>query len=334
MVRILLGGAPLAQGELAEILELAGVEPALLGSSQKRISTRQLAIIWSEMERAADDPNLGLHLGELPDGLPSGHVLFSAMLNSPTLGQALHRYCRFHDIMGDFVQPHLIAGSSTTVLTISARGRVTLHRQHVECIFCLLVSILGHLSPEVFQGQGQVSFVHHRPDDISEHLRIFGPAVHFARPENQLAFARTYLEQPIVPADEELLGVLEQYAERLLRRIRQSETWSGKVAELLGRNLCDGKLGLPEVARRLAVSQRTLQARLKEESTTYQAILDSVRRQLATAYLEDDTVSLAEIAFLLGYADQSAFNHAFRKWTGDSPLSFRERQRAKTPATS
>ncbi len=323
MVRILLGGAPLAHGELAEILRIAGIEPSLLGSSQKRISTRQLAIIWTEMERAADDPNLGLHLGELCDGLPSGHVLFSAMLNSPTLGQALQRYCRYHDIMGDFVQPTLEERETNTVLRLSTREGVTLHRQHVECIFCLVVCVFKYLSPAVFHGE--VSFTHSRPTDISEHLRIFGSTVHFGRAENTLTFERTYLEQPIAPADEELLGVLEQYAERLLQRIRQSKTWSGKVAELLSRTLCDGKPSLPEVARLLAVSQRSLQSKLKEEKTTYQAILDNVRQQLATDYLENEALSLTEIAFLLGYADQSAFNHAFRKWTGDSPLRYRER---------
>jgi AraC-like DNA-binding protein len=323
LVRILLGGAPLAHGELAEILRIAGIEPSLLGSSQKRISTRQLAIIWTEMERAADDPNLGLHLGELRDGLPSGHVLFSAMLNSPTLGQALQRYCRFHDIMGDFVQPTLEERGNNTFLRLSTRSRVALHRQHVECIFCLVVSVFKQLSPAIFNGE--VSFANSRPTDISEHLRIFGSAVHFGRPENTLTFERTYLEQPIAPADEELLGVLEQYAERLLQRIRQSETWSGKVAEQLSRTLCDGKPNLPEVARLLAVSQRSLQGKLKEENTTYQAILDDVRQQLATAHLENDALSLTDIAFLLGYADQSAFNHAFRKWTGDSPLRYRER---------
>ena len=323
MVRILLGGAPLAKGELASILRLAGIEPSLLGNSQQRIPTRQLGVIWTEMERAADDPNLGLHLGELRDGLPSGHVLFSAMLNSPTLGQALERYCRFHDIMGDFIQPHMAARGDTTVLKPAARGRVILHRQHVECIFCLLVSIVAHLSaapPKV-----EVRFAHRRPADISEHLRIFGRAVHFAQPENELAFERAYLELPIVAADEELLAVLEQYAERLLCRIRPAQTWSGKVAELLSRTLCDGKPRLAEVAGLLAVSRRSLQAKLKEEGTTYQAVLDSVRQELAVACLEDERLSLAEIAFLLGYADQSAFNHAFRKWTGDSPLRFRER---------
>ncbi|MFC1706575.1 AraC family transcriptional regulator [Planctomycetota bacterium] len=323
MVRILLGGAPLAEGKVAEILRLAGIEPSLLGTPQKRISTRQLAMMWSELERAADDPNLGLHLGELRDGLPAGHVLFSAMLNSPTLGQALERYCRFHDIMGDFVQPQVAVHGNVVVLSLSTRSRVTLHRQHVECIFCLLVSILSHLSTATFKGE--VRFSHRCPADISEHLRIFGPDVHFAQPRNELAVERTYLELPVAAADEELLGVLEQYAERLLQRVRPTRTWSGKVAELLSRTLCDGKPRLAQVAQPLAISERSLQEKLKEEGTTYQVILDSVRRQLAIAYLAEDKLSLAEIAFVLGYADQSAFSHAFRKWTSDTPLRFRKR---------
>jgi len=78
----------------------------------------------------------------------------------------------------------------------------------------------------------------------------------------------------------------------------------------------------------LAVSQRSLQAKLKAEGTTYQAVLDGVRRQLATAYLEDDTLSFTEVALLLGFADQSEFPHAFRRWTGDSPLRYQERARS------
>jgi AraC-like DNA-binding protein len=322
MMRILLGGVPLPRGELVDILRAAGVEPSLLDSPQKRISTRQLAVIWTEVERAAGDPDLGLHLGELREGLPSGHVLSSAMANSPTLGQALERYCRYHDIMGDFVQPTLKTRGPMTVLGLTALSGVTLLRQHVEFIFSFVVSILGHLSSA--QPMLEVRFAHDRPHDVSEHLRIFGSAVNFAQPHNELGFHRTYLETSITSADEGLLPHLEQYAESLLRRIRPA-TWSGRVAELLSRTLCDGKPSLAQVAGELAVSQRSLQGKLREEGTTYQAVLDRVRRELATVYLESGSMSLAEIAFLLGFSDQSAFNHAFRKWTGDSPLRFRER---------
>ncbi len=323
LVRILLGGAPLAQGAVADILEQAGIDPSLLGRSHERIPVQQLVIIWTELERAADDPNLGLHLGELRHGLPTGHVLFSVMLNSPSLGQALERYCRYHDIMGDFVKPALVVRGATTIMGLSTRAEAVLHRQHVECIFSLLATILSHLSGAPFKGE--VRFAHGRPADISEHLRVFGPSVCFDQPNNELALESAYLDQPIAAADEELLRVVERYAQRLLGRIQPATEWSSKVAELLSRNLCDGRLSLPRVARLLGLGQRSLQGRLKEEGTTYQAVLDNVRRQLAQAYLEEDALSLAEIAFLLGFADQSAFNHAFRRWTGDSPIRFRER---------
>ncbi len=328
MMRILLGGSPLARGDLAEILQLAGVEPLLLDRPQKRISARQLAVIWNEVERAADDPNLGLHLGELRDGLPSGHVLFSALVNSPTLGHALERYCRYHDIMGDLVQPKLTARGPETVLSLTTRNGVTLFRQHVEFIFSFVVSVLGHLSSA--QPKVAVRFAHRRPDDISEHLRVFGPAVRFAQPDNEVHLNRTYLETTIAAADEGLLPYLERYADNLLRGVRP-DTWSAKVTELLSRTLCEGKPSLAQVAGQLAVSRRSLQGKLKEEGTSYQAVLDLVRRELATAYLQRDEMSLAEIAFLLGFSDQSAFNHAFRRWAGDSPMRFREREKNTPP---
>jgi len=325
MLRILLGGAPISPQALSNILRLAGVELSLLGSAQRRISARQLAAICTELEHTAGDPCLGLHLGESRDRLPSGHVLFSAMRNSPTLGQALERYCRFHDIMADFVQPQLSTRGEATVLGLLCRSRTPLHPQHVECIFALLVSSLSALSAPRFEGE--VCLVHPRPADISEHLRILGPAVRFAQPQNELVFERTYLERPLAATDEELLGILDQYATRLLQRARAAETWSDKVAELVVRALSDGQPRLQKVARLLATSPRSLQAKLEQDGTSFQAIVDNVRRQVATAHLEADDLSALEIAFLLGYSDQSAFNHAFHRWTGESPLQFRERRR-------
>jgi AraC-like DNA-binding protein len=193
----------------------------------------------------------------------------------------------------------------------------------VECIFSLLVSIMKRLVPARFAGE--IRFSHAAPTDTSEHHRILGPAVRFAARRDEVHLSPAYLTHPIAAADDQLLGVLEQYALRLLRGLRAEPTWLARVSEAIGRDLCDGPPTLPEVARQLGVSQRTLQSRLKEEGTTYQAALDSVRRQLATATLEDGVLSLTEVAFLLGYADQSAFNHAFRRWTEESPRQYNER---------
>ncbi len=324
LLRILLQDLSLGQRTLHQILEVAGIDPALLQSSQQRLSADQFYVLWRAVEESADDSEFGLHLGELRQGLPGGHVLFSAMLNSATVGQALERYCRYHDIMADLVVPGLSTRGSTTVLDLEPSGPgIRLHRHHVECIFSMVVSILRHLSEDRFEGE--VRFTHQRPANVSEHRRILGPSVRFAQSGNEIVLPRPFLDLPIPSADEELLGVLEKHAEKVMSRIRPASTWSGKVARQLNRVLCDGKPALSDIARRLAVSPRSLQSKLSAEGTSYQKILDTVRKDLATIYLRESEMTICEIAFLLGYSDQSAFHHSFKRQTGESPLRFRRR---------
>ena len=80
------------------------------------------------------------------------------------------------------------------------------------------------------------------------------------------------------------------------------------------------------VARRLAVSPRTLQRRLKEEGLTYKAIIEDLRKEFAISYMQQPNLSVSEIAFLLSYADASAFIRSFKRWEGASPASWRENQ--------
>ncbi|HVK77274.1 MAG TPA: helix-turn-helix transcriptional regulator [Kofleriaceae bacterium] len=79
------------------------------------------------------------------------------------------------------------------------------------------------------------------------------------------------------------------------------------------------------VARRLGMSERTLQRRLKDEGTTFAVLVDEVRTDLARMYLADDRLAVYEVAFLLGFSEPSAFNRAFKRWLGTSPREYRQR---------
>lgn len=329
LVQILLRGLFTANETLQQLVTRAGIDPAVLASSQERIGADQFNALWAEIEAATDDPHLGLHLGELRQGLPAGHVLFAVLMNSPTVGTALERYCRYHDIMADIVRPRLLERGGETVLGVEPlEPHVRLHRHHVECVASVVVTVIRHLAEGRFEGQ--VRFRHPQPDDVSEHHRVLGPAVRFEQPENEISLDRSLLQTPIARADAELLGVLDQHAERVLSRIRPASPWTTKVTREIGTRLCDGKPSLAEVAKRLGTSPRSLQNRLREEGTTFQAVLDDVRRQLATSYLQQTQLALAEIAFVLGFRDQSAFSHSFKKWTGQTPLEVRERGRERS----
>lgn len=88
------------------------------------------------------------------------------------------------------------------------------------------------------------------------------------------------------------------------------------------------------VARRLAMSERMLQRRLRDAGTSFVEVLGEVRRELAHAYLSEGMGS-GEVAFLLGYSEQSAFHRAFRRWSGQTPEAFRQeaRRRESSPLT-
>jgi AraC-like DNA-binding protein len=89
-------------------------------------------------------------------------------------------------------------------------------------------------------------------------------------------------------------------------------------------NLTQDRARLPLIAQDLSLTQRTLQRKLTEAGSNFQQVLDQTRHGLAKDYLSQRQLNLADIAFLLGYQEQSAFNHAFKGWFGISPGSYRE----------
>jgi AraC-like DNA-binding protein len=122
---------------------------------------------------------------------------------------------------------------------------------------------------------------------------------------------------------------LEPLAQRLLEGLYPPDSWTDRVVRLLGGMLVAGsRPSLDAVARELAVSPRSLQKSLKTEGASYQRLLDRVRQEIAIDSLGDPDLSLCDVAFLLGFAEQSAFNHAFKRWTGSSPRQYREKTRA------
>jgi AraC-like DNA-binding protein len=106
---------------------------------------------------------------------------------------------------------------------------------------------------------------------------------------------------------------------------------SGEIAQLrreIARVLVKGEGRIDHLARATGASVRTLQRRLKAAGVTYADLQNDVRRTLALNLLENDTLALTEIAFSLGYSEVSAFNHAFRRWTGQSPGQYRRARAA------
>ena len=96
-----------------------------------------------------------------------------------------------------------------------------------------------------------------------------------------------------------------------------------RVQGHIGDGLSEGDSSLEHVARRMAVSARTLRRRLSEAGTTHRELVDGVRRARASVYLQQQKLSIEDVAFLLGFGDTSAFHRAFKRWHGVTPAQFR-----------
>jgi AraC-like DNA-binding protein len=169
-----------------------------------------------------------------------------------------------------------------------------------------------------------VDFRHAAPADASEHARLFGVSPRFGVEVNAIEFDRATIEQPLASADPALSSVIERHAEALLAaRPEPAETTANRVRRLLGAMLGEGEVSLAGAASRLRMSERSLQRRLAAEGVSFDAVLDELRRDLALRYLADARLAIAEVAYLLGYSEPSAFHRAFKRWTGETPAEAR-----------
>lgn len=169
-----------------------------------------------------------------------------------------------------------------------------------------------------------------------------GAPLRFGAAHTAARFDAALLAEPIPSSDPAQLPLLQQHAEALLAQRWRQEAGGGStsgsanalaaaVADRLPALLAQGEARLDAVALGLSLSPRTLQRRLAAEGRPFQQLLDATRRQLAAQYLRDVSLSLTEVAFLLGYAEQSSFSHAHRAWHGCSPQAWRSRALGEGP---
>jgi AraC-like DNA-binding protein len=294
---------------------------------EERIPIQTYARIEREIQKITNDEDFGIHLGETFVALSKGHLLFAVMQNCPTIGAALEKFFHYHGLISNSNIPRLFYRNRTVICTFEPSSpHILLNRHHTESIFSIIASILKRLSEGRIKLLG-VYFQHAEPESLCEHQRVFDAPLHFAQKANSLLFAKEDLSRPIFLANPDFLYAHESVARKLMTRVETAGAFSSRVREAIGKSIARGDFPLLEdMARELAVSKRKLQAVLKEEETCFREILNDIRRKLAQQYLKDPETSICEIAFLLGFSEQSAFNHAFRRWTGVTPRAYRKKE--------
>lgn len=303
-----------------------GFDSVNLESTGARIPSSQFVKLWKTVEDKNFDPDLGLHLGEKAFAFP-GHILFVLMLNASTIKDAIEKFCRYFNLLNDITTPVFSNHGHLATLSIRFhRGDFQPSRHIFEGILAAYTSVLQRISEKNIRFCG-VHFVHSPPENISEHQRIFNAPLFFDQGENRLVFHAKYLDLPIKLSNKEVLQTLERLAQKLQKRLCAYGPWSDKVSRIMMDMLKGEKPAVESIARKLAVSPRNLQRRLKKEGVTYRKLLDQVRKEQAVYFLKKTKVAISEITLLLCYSEQSVFNRAFKRWVGSTPGQFRAQNR-------
>ena len=172
----------------------------------------------------------------------------------------------------------------------------------------------------------EVWFTHAAPRDIGPHTALFGCPLRFGVECNALICHGPTLSTALTTSDPALLQMREFQGQKLLQQLPWLEDFVARVREQIEAELPHGNTTASSVADKLEISGRTLHRRLRSHGTTYQEQLDQVRYRLATRYLASRRYPLGEVASLVGFAQQSAFQRAFRTWAGQTPAEFQQRR--------
>lgn len=295
------------------------IEESSLVEADRRLPRSTLFALWAAFASETGDDALGIHLGE---STQTGDyaVLDYAMRNSPTLGDAYRQAARYSHVLHDGVDIVVVIDGATARLRYQEPAGSP--RQLAEWAVTLWL-VVGRQITGTHWRPTQVSFQHSEPEDTTEHRRLFDAPLTFKAPCNELAFDAALLEKPVVAADPALFEVLSAFADQLLKKVPRAESVVDRARQVVAELLRSGDATLDTVAKRLGMARRTLQRKLKAESYSFQALLDEVRCALAKRYLEDRTIAVEETAFLVGFSEPSAFNRAFKRWTGATPSDFR-----------
>ncbi len=306
-----------------------GIDPqALLGEPWPEVgdmgAARTAPEQWMTMlglgARATGEPAFGVQVGKRFDwshlGL-LGYLLRSS--NNPL--EALGRAERFHGLVSEYNPIKVDVRGNEVVLSWPREhgsGGQLWDEFGLACTVRLVQILTGT------QGTAsRVEFCGATPDDLRPYHDFFGPNVRFERPTPLLAGPIAMLTGPWPARDTGLLHMLEREAESLLQRLAPRHAELQKMRTILLQLLPQKKASLKGLAAKLHCSERTLQRRLAEHGLCFATLLAELRKEAARDYLCQSQYSLSDVAYLLGYADQSTFTRAFREWFGATPRVWR-----------
>jgi AraC-like DNA-binding protein len=297
------------------VLRRAGLPDDLFGREKETLSTAKYFGLWQAIETEADDPTVALRIGSSISMESFDPPIFAAVC-SPDLNTALERLARHKRLLAPMAMHVEVRQTETTLelewLDDSLEPPISLIA--TELVFFVQlprmatrtrIRPLGVRSPRPIEAKSA----------FDEYFGV--PVQTGGRPK--ISYRAQDAALPFLTANEKMWEFFAPQLRQRLGELDETATIADRVRGALLELLPGGSATVKTVARKLAVSTRTLQRRLKDEGVSFQGVVNSTREELARHYLKNSRISGAEISYLLGYEDPNSFFRAFHVWTGETP---------------
>ena len=307
------------------LLQQAGLDSAALALPQRSIEAVHYERLLAAGIAHLHNPLLGLEFGTTAQPERWGRLGF-LLRHSATLGEALSYQARFAHLVNSIGEGRFVERSDDVAIEWHSADVVmpAVIEEAFAAWLCFARWASGrNESPQC------VEFSHRAQGDPAIYREFFQCDVRFSCTTSQLCFDPGLLELPLHGADAQLTAYVSAEFDQKARRAPSLETLRQLQAWLLA-TLCAPPPTLTDAAEALQINDRTLQHRLQTQNTTFRQSLDNARHTLALRLLVDAGLSIGDISHRLGFSEQSAFQRAFKRWTGVTPLAWRRMRYERT----
>ena len=279
--------------------------------------------ILTDLDITLDKPALGLEIAKYIQPKHLGILAYIA-LSCNDLEEALTHYHNFHRLIFDG-SPLKVEIDNQYISIRWDSMPINLTTQITdEIAIAIMIEFFKHFMSFDKIVLQEVHFQHSAPKDVFSYEQYFHCKVRFSQPKTQLLIPQQELKKPLKQGDHTLQKILMQQAQVLLEKLPSTTQIDERLQQAILEGLQQNEHQIEHIAEKMNVSVRQLQRYLQQQNTTFQQRMQNIRFVLAQQYLKEQHLTLQEIALLLGYSEQSAFQRAFKQWSNLTPLEWKK----------
>ena len=298
-----------------------GIDRAGMEDPDTRIFMDQFLDLWRIAEEVTGDPAIGLHLRQ---NYGQNYIHFAIMiaLNSATLLDAARSWSDYAMLVNDTDRAEIIEQADHYVCTYRCASPEYENKWIPEHHFSYIVDCARRMSGEDVTPVA-AWFRYQDPGYGDEYRKILGCEVHFSKEENLMVVKKEDMMHPVISPDPYLKALLKKHADGMVAQLGSNPSMTEQVRTMISKKLHTGELSVRMVSDAMNMDRSTLHRRLKKERTTFRTLLTETRKNLARKYLIQG-LNASQTAYMIGFTEPSTFQHAFKRWYGQSPGQFRK----------